>query len=96
MNELKIIAVITAKPEYADQLFSAIKKLVDATRKEDGNISYDLHQNIGNPLEYTIVEVWKSEQAIDFHNASEHFDQFKQDIDGKVENLKIDVIRKVY
>lgn len=96
MNELKIIAVITVKPEYAEELLSAMQNVVNATRKEDGNISYDLHQNINNPVEYTLIEVWKSEQAIDFHNASEHFGEFKQAIDGKIESLEIDVVRKVY
>jgi len=96
MNELKIVAVITIKQEYRDELLSAIHKLVDATRKEDGNISYDLHQNVNNPAEYTIIEVWKSEQAIDIHNASTHFNEFKNAIDGKINSLKIDVIKKIY
>lgn len=95
-NELKIIAVITVKEEYKDELLSILHTLVDSTREEDGNVSYDLHQNISYPLEYTIIEVWKSQEAIDLHNASQHFNNFVKSIEGKTNNLKIDIIRKIY
>lgn len=96
MNELKIIAVVSLKEEYKEEVIKAIHNVVDATRKEEGNISYELHENINNPLEVTILEVWKSQEAIDFHNATTHFNDFVKAIDGKVNGLKIDVIRKIY
>lgn len=96
MSELKIVATIVVKSEYEKEVLSALHNIVDATRKEDGNVSYDLHQNTINPLEYTILEVWKSQQAIDVHNASAHFDEFKKAINGKIDGLKVDVIKKAY
>lgn len=96
MNELKIIAVVSLKQEYKDEVIKAIHKVVDATRNEEGNISYELCENINKPLEVTILEVWKSQEAIDFHNASPHFNDFVKAIEGKVDGLKIDVIRKIY
>lgn len=95
MAELKIVAVITVKPENKEEVLTALREVVNATRKEEGNISYDLHQNIANPLEFTILEVWKSQDAIDLHNGSTHFDEFKKAIDGKIEGLKVDVIKKI-
>ena len=35
------------------------------------------------------VENWKSQAAIDEHNASEHFQGFVKAIDGKTDNLEI-------
>lgn len=96
MTELKIVATIVVKSEYEKEVLSALHNIVNATRKEDGNVSYDLHQNTINPLEYTILEVWKSQQAIDVHNASTHFDEFKKAINGKIDGLKVDVIKKAY
>ncbi|MDL2215285.1 antibiotic biosynthesis monooxygenase [Dysgonomonas sp. OttesenSCG-928-M03] len=96
MTELRIIATIVVKAEYKKEVLLAIHNVVDETRKEEGNISYELHENVNNHLEYTIFEVWKSQEAIDLHNASTHFDEFKKAIDGKIDGLKIDVIRKVY
>lgn len=96
MTELKIIATIIVKAEYEKEVLTAFHNVVDATRKEEGNISYDLHKNITTPSEYTILEVWKSQEAIDLHNASIHFDQFKKAINGKIDSLKVDVIKQLY
>ena len=49
MTELKIVAVIVVKAEFQEELEKAFQNVVDGTRKEDGNISYDLHQDVKNP-----------------------------------------------
>lgn len=96
MTELKIVATIVVKAEFEKEVLTALHHIVDATRKEKGNISYDLHKNTVNPLEYTILEIWESQEAIDIHNASTHFDEFKKAIDGKIDGLKVDIIKQLY
>ena len=96
MSELKIVAAIAVKQQYQSEIETALKTVVDATRKEAGNVSYDLHQDLKNPLKYTILEVWKSQAAIDEHNASAHFKAFVAAIDAKIDSLSVDVIKKIY
>lgn len=48
-------------------------KLVQESRKEAGNISYSLYQDINSPEVLSFIEVWKDQAAIDAHNRSEHF-----------------------
>lgn len=96
MMELKIVAVIVVKAAYQSELEKVFHTVVDETRKEPGNVSYDLHQDISNPLKYTILEVWKSQAAIDVHNESAHFKTFVAAVDGKIDTLTVDVIKKVY
>ena len=73
MSSIQIVALVTVKPEYTEALAAQFKELVKASRAEEGNISYDLHQEIGKPNRFVFVESWKSQAAIDEHNASEHF-----------------------
>ncbi len=73
MSSIQIVALVTVKPEYTEALAAQFKELVKASRAEEGNISYDLHQEIGKPNRFVFVENWKSQAAIDEHNASEHF-----------------------
>ncbi|GHT75806.1 antibiotic biosynthesis monooxygenase [Bacteroidia bacterium] len=94
--ELKIVATIVAKEPFQKELEQAFRAVVDGTRKEAGNVSYELHQDLKNPLKYVILEVWKSQQAIDIHNESAHFKAFVAAIDGKIETLTVDVIKKTY
>ncbi len=95
MNELKIVAAITAKSAFRNEVAAALGAVAEATRKEAGNVSYVLHENTANPLKFTILEVWKSQEAIDFHNKTEHFLKFVAAIEGKVDALEIDVMREI-
>ena len=94
-NALKIVATVTIK-DAADQttIEQALFAVVDGTRQEEGNISYELHQDINNPLVYVFVEVWKSPEAIAFHSKSEHFKTFAAAVDGKV-NMAVNTVKKV-
>lgn len=96
MTELKIVAVIVVKAAFQSELEKVFHTVVDETRKEAGNVSYDLHQDTKDPLKYTILEVWKSQAAIDEHNESAHFKAFVAAVEGKIESLTVDVIKKVY
>jgi Uncharacterized conserved protein len=94
--KLKIIASLTIENEKEEaDIVKALHTVVDATRKEEGNISYELHQDIANPKTYVFVEVWKSPEAIDSHNNSAHFLDFVKAVEGKVA-LAVNVIKKVY
>lgn len=89
MSNIKIVALITVKPEFRDELAAEFTQLVKASRAEAGNNSYDLHQEIDRPNRFVFIENWKSQAAIDAHNASEHFQAFVRAIDGKTEHLEI-------
>ena len=93
--ELKIVASLTIQDEkHTADIEKALHAVVEATRQEEGNISYELHQDIANPLNYIFIEVWKSQEAIDAHNQSAHFHEFVSAVDGKV-SLAVNVMKKV-
>lgn len=96
MSELKIIATIVAKPAHQKELEKVCQAVVDGSRKEAGNVAYELHQDTKNPPKYVILEVWQSQAAIDTHNETAHFKKFVKDIEGKIESLTIDVVKKIY
>lgn len=96
MEKLIIVAAIAAKETCKEDVSKALHAVTDATRTEEGNVSYTLHQDVQNPLKYTIIEEWKSQNAIDMHNDSAHFQAFKNAIDGKVDELTISVLKKIY
>jgi Uncharacterized conserved protein len=95
-NALMIVASLTIKNE-ADkaELEKALYQVVDGTRVEDGNISYVLHKDINNPMTYVIFEVWKSQDAINFHNETAHFKSFVEAVGDKAE-LSVITMKKVY
>lgn len=96
MNELKIVATILIREQFKNEMVEALKKVTDGTRKEEGNISYDLFQDINDPLKYIILETWKSQDAIKEHNQTEHYKTFKKDIADKIESITVNTIKAVY
>lgn len=95
-NVLEIVATLTIKNEAdKDALVKALHAVVDGTRAEEGNISYVLHQDVNNPLVYVIIEVWKSQEAINAHNETAHFKAFVEAVGDKAD-LTVNTIKKVY
>lgn len=84
-EELVIVAHVTIKPEFKDEMMKAFEGVVAGTRKEAGNISYILYQDVSNPSKFTFVEIWKSQAAIEAHNSSAHFQEFAKAIEGKAD-----------
>jgi quinol monooxygenase YgiN len=63
-------------PEKEEAFLEEMNSLVEASRAEDGNISYDLLRPTDKVQAYTMVEIWKDTAAVEAHNASSHFTSF--------------------
>ncbi|OAV75579.1 putative monooxygenase ycnE [Bacteroidales bacterium Barb7] len=94
-EELLIVAHVAVKPEFEAEVIEAFQAVVSETRKESGNISYNLYQDINDPLKFTFVEEWKSQDAIQSHSASEHFQTFAKAIDGKAD-LDVSTLKQTF
>lgn len=95
-DELKIIAVMKVKPESIDALKPIFQAVVTGSQEEEGCISYNLYQDINDPAKFVMVEEWKSQAAIDFHNNTEHFKTFKAASADMIENMEVSIIKLVF
>ncbi|MDR0438804.1 MAG: antibiotic biosynthesis monooxygenase [Methanocalculaceae archaeon] len=73
---IAIIAKCYVHPEAVDPFLTLVHELVTASRAESGNISYDFYRDLQTPVNFTFIECWKDQEAIDTHNASVHFKNF--------------------
>lgn len=71
-----IHAGFLVKEDQENEFLKEIKPLIEASRAEHGNISYDLLKDIERDGSYTMVELWKSMDAVAMHNKSDHFTHF--------------------
>jgi quinol monooxygenase YgiN len=60
-------------PEHADKAASIFRELRDASRKEDGVISFEVGRGRENPNVFALWEEYRDQGALDAHVASEHF-----------------------
>lgn len=71
-----IHAVIHIDSTKQQSFLEEIETLIHASRKESGNISYNLYKDTEREHTFTMVEVWQDAAAVASHNTSEHFTSF--------------------
>jgi len=71
-----LIAIVKSKPENREAVLAVLLNMVEETRKEEGSIKYDLHQNIDNPNEFVFYEIWKDAESITSHEQTPHIQKF--------------------
>lgn len=72
-DELLVIARYVALPGEEATVRSLLAELAAASRREEGNISYEVTQDILEPERFVIVEVYTDDAAFAPHRESEHF-----------------------
>jgi quinol monooxygenase YgiN len=69
---LRVVARMVARPEAVEEVREVLAGLVAPTRAEPGRLVYELLQNNSDPADFTFVEEWESDAALDAHLASRH------------------------
>jgi quinol monooxygenase YgiN len=54
-----------------------LKRLAEASRKEDGNVRFDVLQHTMRANHFTVIEAWQNPKALDSHAAATHTRQYR-------------------
>jgi quinol monooxygenase YgiN len=57
-----------------------LRRMVEDSRKDEGNVRLDVLQGATRPNHFTIVETWQSQRAFDTHAAAAHTRQFRDTV----------------
>lgn len=71
-----VVATLTVKPEMRAEFIAGASACIKETRKEPGNIAYDLHESVTDPAKMVFVEQWENVEALVPHRAAEHMKAF--------------------
>jgi quinol monooxygenase YgiN len=66
-------------PPKKDDGTAALKQLSEPSRKDDGNLRYEVLVQASRPNHLTVVEVWRNRAALDAHDAAGHTVRFRMD-----------------
>lgn len=70
---IRVVAKVLIKEDKVDTFITAAKALVDASRKDAGNIGYTLNVSVDNPRLFAIIENWQDQESLDAHMKQPHF-----------------------
>nr|WP_320021794.1 putative quinol monooxygenase [uncultured Draconibacterium sp.] len=91
---ITIVAKFIVQKGQESAFLELVEELGEVSRAEAGNIEYVLHKKVDDPLTYCLIEKWKDQAAIDFHNNSLHFTTIVPKI-GKLAEVAVDVYKPV-
>jgi len=73
---IAITARIVIKDGKRDDFLKFVRTLAAGSRREEGNIMYDLYEDIRQENAFCFMEQWVDEEAIAFHNATPHYKEW--------------------
>jgi quinol monooxygenase YgiN len=71
-----VIATLTVKPETRAEQIAGAEACIAETRREAGNIAYDMHGSVTDPTKMVFVEQWENAEALVPHRKTEHMKTF--------------------
>lgn len=93
---ITIIAKFNVTSDNIDTFKKCTNDVVRNTRKEKGNLSYEIYQSRTDISKFTFIEEWLNDTAIEQHNNSKHFLKFIEDIKPLITgNVQIEQLEKV-
>lgn len=81
---LRVVARVVTLPGKESQFKALALPLVEASRLETGCIKYELLQNLADPTDFTFVEEWTDDAALNLHFQAPHFVEAAGKLDGLV------------
>ncbi len=76
---VSVVTHVDVPPPSKDQTEGLLKRLAEESRKDDGNLRYDVFQQTApRTNHFTIFAVWKDRNTFDAHDAKPHTRQFRE------------------
>lgn len=92
---IKIVSKNLIKEDKIEEFKSLMKELVEKSSAEEGNIHYSLNVSRENPRMFAFIEIWRDQEAIDKHNATEHFRRLVPMMRSMREDSQLDIFTDV-
>ncbi len=72
-NEIFHVAIFRFEKEHLDDAMMAFRTLASSSRRDPGNLRYDIYRGIDDDREFYVVEHWASAEALAGHERTEAF-----------------------
>jgi quinol monooxygenase YgiN len=95
MSDLTIVARIEAKTGKIDLVKTALLKLIEPTRKEEGCLQYELHQDTENPEVFFFFENWVSRELWQTHMNNVHLKEYMEETEGLVASFTLNEMNNI-
>ncbi len=75
-----VIARVETRPDAWEPFVAAAVDCIEATRKEQGCLAYEIHESLTQPGRFVSYESWETRADIDRHMRSDHMLAFLETV----------------
>jgi len=75
-----IVVVTHVDTSPSPQVPELLQRLAEASRRDEGNLRFDVVQHTMRANHFTVIEAWRSEQALEAHAAAAHTRQYRDEL----------------
>lgn len=87
-----LIVTFKVKPGKSSEFLAAISKVISSTRREAGNVLYQLSADESDETRYFLYEIYTDRQAYESHTREPYLSEFREEIKDLLASAP-DVIR---
>ncbi|MED1205799.1 putative quinol monooxygenase [Heyndrickxia acidicola] len=84
-----ITAILKAKPGKEPLLREELKKVLPASREEEGCVKYTLHESLDDKGTFMFYEIWKDETALQHHMEAPHYKEYRKNVADLLETREV-------
>lgn len=84
-DRLVVVAIATAQPGKEQELADRFAEVARQSWAEPGIVSYAVHDVVGGPGHYMLVEVYENRAAFDAHLETDHVKAILADLPSLIE-----------
>ncbi|MBE6690043.1 MAG: antibiotic biosynthesis monooxygenase [Ruminococcaceae bacterium] len=74
------LVFVDVKPENVEDFRAITLYNHENSRKEPGNVRFDVLQSREDPTKFTLYEVFVDEEAAAFHKTTEHYNRWRETV----------------
>lgn len=95
-KDVWVVASFVCREGKEEELLKHLKVLVEEVQQEPGCIKYDCYQDTKEPLAFTIIEHWESQELLDIHGEGAAIKKWREVSEGLREpGTKVQILKDI-
>jgi len=79
---LMVVVSLEVKPECLDDFLKLVTFNASESRKEPGNLRFDVVRSVASPVRFALYEVYKDDAAVQAHQATAHYARWRAEVEA--------------
>jgi autoinducer 2-degrading protein len=86
---MMLIVSLEVKPERVDDFLKLVTFNASESRKEPGNLRFDVVRSVASPTRFSLYEVYNDDAAVQAHQATAHYARWRAEVEALLSTPRV-------